>query len=510
MTFLLKSWGKLCLLAIAMLLLAPSVLQQTWIRGDGQEYILMTHAVYQHGSPLIRSSDIADIKALPQEQLAQSQIPVDFYGLIEKHFETYQPRPYGSFAGTAPERFYAIHFWLYSALAAPFYALTTALGWNPAWAFALLNLAFAAGVYGYLHRSMPQHAYVGFVLFVILGGTYYMSWTGPEVMAASCALIATIAMLRAELGFSVLLAGLGATQNPSLIFMIPFACGYRALLWKWPKLSWQDRPVPRVGRREFVLMALGIALALLPYLFFQSVFGMPSLISKYFNHPQLITWNRFYSLWFDLDQGMLIGVPGLFAALVAAPMLLGGAARRRWLLLLAGVLAMVVCMALPTLSGINWNSGCIVMLRYAYWLAMPLLAVVLLGMERMGKGATIGLAFLAFALQGVAFAEYGVQGEASSPVAHTALARWVYRHDAAAYNPDPQIFYERGIGMNKKMPPTLTYLYRQDGVDIKFLRQSANQAPTDEYCPAGQRLIGQDVRLLDAGWQYEHPPFRCQ
>lgn len=509
-TLFTKPRVKLLLLFLAMLLATPSVLKQTWIRGDGHEYLLMTHAIYRHGSPLIRSSDIEELKALPQEQLQSARLPVDLLELVRKHYETYQPKLYGGFAATAPEHFYAIHFWFYSILAVPFYAVTTALGLNPAWAFALTNLAFALAVFLFLRRSMAHHVYVAFALFVMLGGSYYMSWTGPEVMAASCALMATVAMLGGELGFAVLLAGLGATQNPSLVFMIPFACGYRALIWKRPGLAWPGLIVGRVGTGELALVATGVALALLPYAFFQFVFGVPSLISENFNHPQLITWNRYFSLWFDLDQGMLIGVPGLLAALLAVPLLFAWEDRRRWLLLAAGVFLMVTCMAVPTLSAVNWNAGCTVMLRYAYWLAMPLLALLLLGFGQLRTGALRFLFVTVVVLQGATFAEYGVQGEHSNSVAHAAPVRWILRNFPAFYNPDPEIFYERSIGAEKAMLPTLTYLYKQDGQAVKLLRQQNNLQPTAEYCPSGQRLVGQNVRMVDGGWQYEHAPFHCQ
>jgi len=86
-------------------------------------------------------------------------------------------------------RFYGIYFGLYSLLALPFYVLLKAFGGYPHYALTLLNLSFCVGAFLYLRRAMARQASSAMLLFLLAGATFYLSWTGPEVLTASCMLI---------------------------------------------------------------------------------------------------------------------------------------------------------------------------------------------------------------------------------------------------------------------------------------------------------------------------------
>jgi hypothetical protein len=205
------------------------------------------------------------------------------------------------------------------------------------------------------------------------------------------------------------------------------------------------------------------------------------------------------SLLFDLDQGMAIGLPGLFAALVAAPFLVSAPNRKRWLVASLMLGSVALPMAIPTLSAINWNSGCVVFTRYAYWLAMPLLAIVLMALPAMPRSAGICMAAVALMLQCPNFFEYRLLGDNSKPLEHAPQARWMLEHFPARYNPDAEIFFERSVGGEDAMPFGLVYLYWQNGIAVKLLRQSTNADATANICPPGQRMQGEDVRVVDSG-----------
>ncbi|MBV8666377.1 MAG: DUF2029 domain-containing protein [Burkholderiaceae bacterium] len=503
-------FAVLALFALACLGLSWYSLYTIKINGDGGEYLLVTHALFRHGSVAIRPGDIEEIRHLPLPLLQTMNFPGETYAHLQQLFQVAHPLPWGGFASVAPDRYYSIHFWLYPLLAVPFYALLRPFGANPLWSLGLLNLSFAGAVLFYLRRAMPGRAVPGFLFFLTMGSTFYLNWTGPELMSASCALIACLAALRGEIGLSFLLSGLGASQNPSLIFVMPFACLVRIALYKWPQLIWPGAGLKRFGRRDAVMMLAGVSLAMLPYVFFQTIFGVPSLPGRYFTSPDLITANRLFSLLFDLDQGMLIGVPGLFAALLAGVLLIRAPSRAYWLCAAVSMIALMLVMAVPTLSARNWNSGCVVMLRYAYWLAMPLLVVVLLSLRLAPTGAHSVVAASALILQAGVLYLNGVVGQESNSLGHSAEARWVLRYFPGYYNPDAEVFYERSVGSENEMPPDLTYLYQADGHPLKLLRQATNTEATPEWCPADQRLQGVDVHTEDRGWQYSNFPFHCQ
>ncbi|MES2297864.1 MAG: hypothetical protein V4582_12535 [Pseudomonadota bacterium] len=502
----LRSFG--CL-GLAVLLLAGAVFGGSRITGDGGEYLLMTHAMLKHGTPEIRRSDIEHFLPVP----AKRPIGASMHGLaaqLDAAMRAPSKAYVSGFFPTAQGRYYAMHFWLYSLLALPFYALTTLLGLAAGTAFGMLNMACAGAAFAYLRRAMPQHVRSGFALFLLMGTSFYLPWSGPEVMSAACALVATVAMLRGETGLSMLAAGLGAAQNPSLALMMPFALALRLALRAWPQLAWPGAAPRRLGP-ELLMGAAGVICALAPFAYFEYLFGTPSLIAQYSTRPELITGARLFSVFFDLNQGMLIGLPGLFVALPLAAVLVARPQRRRFLLAAAPVGVCVLAMALPALSATNWNSGAAVMLRYAYWLAMPALALLLYALTILTAARRRIVLCVAAGAQLLVFMQFGLLGERSSTVHHTALANAMLAAWPHHYNPDPEIFYERGIGREVPTPldEAAVYAYRVNGAPVKLMRHWSRFANSAGLCQDGARLLARHVRTVDGGWQYLHAPFTC-
>lgn len=507
--FCMQQKFKLVLSILLLVLFAPYVLKHTSINGDGSEYMLMTHALLQHGTPQIKASDVNDLISLPLETQLHMGIPTEMLRNVFGQMQTAQPDVVAGFFPDPQGRFYAIHFWLYSLLAVPFYALLKAAGANPVLAFALLNMSIAGATMLYLRRVMPRALWPwAAASFLAVGTSFYLNWTGPEAMAASCVLVACIATLRGELGLAMLLAGLGASQNPPLMLMMPPILAYRYVLHRYPQLRWPGSTLVPPGRRDLAGGLLGIALALAPLAFFQNIYGVPSLIAKYYTSSELVTPFRLASLFLDLDQGMIVGLPGLLCALLPLP-LMAPAHRARWCAALLLILAMLTVLILPSLSATNWNSGGSVVIRYAYWSGISLLTLVLLaGISMPVEKARYYFAFL-LGLQAIVMVVNGPLGERYSYVKHSALARWTLQHFPSSYNPEAEIFYERSIESEQLMPPSLVYAYTVNGQAVKLLRHWSNPEASGGLCPEQAILSGENVRSAGNGWQYVHAPFRC-
>jgi hypothetical protein len=492
------------------LALSYATLTKTGITGDGGEYLLVTHALFKHQSMTIGAADVADYAHMAREAIEHFGLQPSLLDELLRQAQSAKPEVVsGGFFPAAPGQFYSIHFWLYSLLALPFYALLKPLGFDPVAAFTLLNIACAGAVFAYLRRVMPRHAPLAFLAFLAAGTTFYLRWTGPEVLTASCALVATLAMFRGRAGLAILLAGVGASQNPPMIFLMPFAVVLRYLVGRYPSLRWPDCAPPPLRRSDALPVAAGLAIALAPMAFFQLTFGVPSLIAKYMTSPDLVTPQRFLSLYFDLDQGMVVGAPAVFLALVLPPLLLAGENRRAWLATAGLTLAMIVAMSLPALAAGNWNSGCSVMIRYAYWLAMPMLALALRAAVLLPP-ARSSLLLLAIVLgQLPLLAINDVFGAETSHTAHTKAARWMLDHHPSRYNPDAEIFYERDVGHEAMMLPDLVYVRQVAGKPSKVLRHWSNFESSAGLCPAGRMLLAGSIANVNAGWQYLHAPFSC-
>jgi hypothetical protein len=499
------------LLILGALLFSAMALSKTRLTGDGGEYLLMTHALLKHGSPAIAAADVADYARMAPARLEVLGLPQALLGELLRQAQASKPDVVGAaFFPDAAGRYYSLHFWLYSLLALPFYALIKPLGLNPAAAFVLLNFACAGGVFAYLRRAVPRLAPLAFLVFLAAGTSFYLRWTGPEVMSASCALGATLAMLRGQAGLAILLAGVGASQNPPLLFMMPFVVVFRYWLARWPALRWPgEKPPPRPGKAAMFAALAGAGLALAPMAFFQLSFGVPSLIAKYMASTELVTPQRFLSLYLDLDQGMIVGVPALFLAFLLAPLLLAPGQRRAWLSAAAFTVAMIVVMSVPALSATNWNSGCSVFVRYAYWLAMPLLALALRASVAMAPGRAWALLLATLLGQAAVLSANGIFGQDASYMRHSAAVQWLLEHHPAIYNPDAEIFVERDAQREIRVTPDLVHVHRAGGKPVKLLRHWSNFESSGGLCPQGQLLQAGSTENIDGGWQYLDSPFTC-
>lgn len=494
------------------LAIAAFILVNTSLTGDGYEYMLTMHALFEHASPNITLADVDSLQRSAGGMPNYGATLGDLMPLLHEHLLAPEKTPAYTYTIMPNDegQFFGIHFGLYSLMALPFYALLKALGVQPYYAFSLLNLTFCAAACLYIRRAIPDRSSLAMLLFLLSGTPFYLNWTGPEVVTASCVLIACLATLRGQAGLAIFLAGLAASQNPPVFLLMPFAVAYRILIVRYPKLQWPDSVAPAVGKRELFLAAAGILLALAPYAFFQYVFGTPSVIARDFNDPVFITAARLFSLFFDLDQGMIIGTPGIALALLLGLILLPKQMRAPWLAVFALVLGVVILMALPALSTINWNSGCVVMARYSYWLSMPLLAVTLLAARLSSSKSGVALLLGGAALQVVLFFSTGLLGEKTIYYKHSQPARWVLSHFPQRYNPEAEIFHARTQeAVILPLPKDSITVFTANGKPTKIMRHQSNRKAPASLCPAGSELQGEHVRRVSREWEYLHAPFKC-
>lgn len=476
--------------------------------GDGMEYLTMAQGFVAHGSPELRRSDVDAIKAMPPPALKRGGLPVD---MLERTYQrvAHEGAIEGGYARAKDGGVYAIHFWLYSLLAAPFYALASQLGQNPFMALVALNLAMLAASAWALRRWLPRTGLPELGIAALMGPLYYTVWIGPEVMAGCCVLLATLAALRRDLPMTVLLAGLGATQNPSIAGLIPAAGAY-ALLYRCVPSSALFPPAPRPPHplRGALLVAAGCAAASLPFLYNQALFGMPSIISRYYFDPGLVTPERLFSFLFDLNQGLIIGLPALLSC--AAIVLLGAGPeqRRRWLLHLGIAVLLMLGMALPTLAAGNWNSGALFIPRYAYWTSMPILAVCIAGLVRLDTRRRWIALILAVVLQGLAGWQ-AYRGRTPAFIAHGRVAGFVLDHAPRWYNPDPEIFLERARHHDGIMRPEDVVIHRGPAGPTKLMRYWSNLDDSGGLCAPGTHLDAGHMVTLASGWRYYNAPLRC-
>lgn len=451
--------------------------------GDLLEYTLDTVALASHGTPEIRLDDIARAKAL-LPQFAEA------YGLLEQDMRAGVDKVYPAFVRGREGLVYPIHFFGYPAMAALPFRVFEALGLPPFKAFQVVNLAavFVLGLALRRFFASEWKALAGVALFMLCGGWLYWNWSSPECVSAAALLAGLLLFASGAPVAGAMLAGLAGQQNPTILFFFGFA----PLLLVAQGASLKQA----LGRRNLLGLAAGAAVYALPMLFNFYQYGVPNIIANRFSDPSLVGAERLASFYFDLNQGMILAIPGVLALLLAW-------SRDRQRAALAALCAVfTLALALPALAVLNWNSGAAGVMRYAFWAAMPFVFALLLCLrerERWHAGALAALV----AVQGAAMAH----ASSYDYVEFSPLARAVLARAPAYYHPEPEIFAERAGRHDNYIFPDHAYRYAPDGVAIKTLVHAGRD---ELVCGRGARLApGNRVTPASRGWLYLDAPVRC-
>lgn len=487
-------------LVLALLLAGLFAATPPHMGGDVVEYSLTTIAIASHGSADIRLEDIAR----GRELLPGLKEP---YDLLEKGMRDNAQQLYAAFTRGREGKVYAIHFWGYPALAAGPFKVLEAVGASPLKAFQAVNLAaiFILGLaLNRLFRS-PGKALLGVGLFMLCGGGLYFNWSSPECLSAA-ALLAGLALYTSGAPVAgAVLAGLAGQQNPTILVFFGFAPLLHLLLDYDARRSVPANLMHVLQRRYLLGIAAGVAVFSLPMLFNLYQFGVPNIIAKLFSDPGLIGRARLFSFYFDLSQGMIIGIPGLVLALALWGWRAHPAGPRRELALLAAAALFTLALAVPALAVLNWNSGAAGVMRYAFWAAMPLLFVFLLRLSHSARWPAVVLLFVVL-VQSIAMLSARSYGyiEFSPP------AKWVMQHAPGLYHPEPEIFAERLGRHDNYIYPDQIHMRSSGGVPVQTLFNGIHPGIEQRLCGVdGQLAADSDITYTARHWRYIDGQVRC-
>jgi hypothetical protein len=94
-------------------------------------------------------------------------------------------------------------------------------------------------------------------------------------------------------------------------------------------------------------------------------------------------------------------------------------------------------------------------------------------------------------------------------VRHTWAAKLVLRHFPGAYNPVPEIFYERSLGWEAPASESRAVVWPYRGTPGKLMVEATRPARSKRICPDGSEVLGAAVHSASDGWRYLDAPFRC-
>jgi len=466
----------------------------TRAKGDGAEYLLTAHALAHHATPEIRATDVAWL--LEEEPRWRRSLAAIAAGMDQSALT-----PLPSLRRAPSGAYYSLHFWFYSLVSVPFLWLTELLRVRPLYAFSCVNALAAAAACAALRRRFRSVRWQvsSIALFVLSGTTFYLGWPGPEVLTAAAVLVACLAARQGRTAEGLLAGALASLQNPSAVFLLPY-------------VAWATRASGFLSTAR-VRVAAGVSavLVLLPYAFFYAIYRIPNLIAHFGTDYALISTERAWSLFFDLDEGMLVGLPGVLVGCIVALGMVAAtvapALRARLLVSAAATAVLVAAMSIPTFAIHNWNSDNSGVIRYAYWIGMSLLELCLeLGTALGVLGRRVVYA-LAAGLQVVAIAATGLFGGNYNYVRHGVFGRAVLERFPAAYDPVPEIFYERTL--RSERPGRHVVVFPEHGPATKILVRYGHVAKSERVCPGERRIESRSVRPMSEGWRYLNAPFEC-
>lgn len=484
-------------LLLAAVLAVLAALFPVALRGDVIEYTLDTVALASHGTPDIRPGDIDRTVVLMEGRYEE------LYRLLQDQIRDGVQAVFPAFARGADGRVYPIHFFGYPMMAAVPFRVLDAFGLPPFKGFQAVNLSFVLVLGLALLRFFgnPARAVGGLLLFMLCFGALYWTWSSPESVSAAGLLGGLLLFTSGMPVAGSLLAGVAAQQNPTIVSFFVFAPLLRLCLVHERGQGMRAALRATFDRRTVAGIVAGLALASLPILFNLWQYGVPNIIASRFSDPSLVGGARLASFYFDLNQGMIVGIPGVLAALLLW-------ARRggpRMPVLIALCLLFTLALALPALAVLNWNSDAAGVMRYAFWAAMPLVFSLLLVLRALPRWP-VPLVLL------VALPQLLAMGSAlrHDYVSFAPLPAWILRHAPALYHPEPEIFAERMAGNDNWVEPEKIYTYRVDGYRVKTLVHAGNAGAAAALCGPGATLAAANTVTASArGWRYLDGPVLC-
>ncbi|MDI9339474.1 MAG: hypothetical protein QM534_02795 [Sediminibacterium sp.] len=431
-------WLVLVFIATMLFHRTFTAFNDAYIEGDGFEYVLMTEAMLNHGTPDLRMEDLQTFKAEVSKHLMWDTFPkrsmIENYERVNYRGAPFKTEVYGFFTAKN-DKYYCYHFVTYSIFNIPAGWFCRAFAILPTLAFPLTNsicIILVSALFLF-YFSDKFYISVGAALCYVYGSNYwYLGWEHTEIFTTSLVAAGLIFLLKKRDFLSVLCVALAATQNQPLIILLAFLG-----LWIW----WQRY---RFNLKSGAVIALIASIALLPQLFYLYHYNTTNLIKDLgFLHKRYVTANRLFGYYFDLNQGLILALPLLLMVyLIFYLIYFRRDIKERSFALFIPLVCLII--GLIVISMGNWNGGAAIVHRYTTWLGAMVLIYVFVYLQRLrvAYGVFIAAAFVFTQVKVCNYFQkinvYDWQQES-----HNDIARWVLENHPDWYNPDPTIFSVR-------------------------------------------------------------------
>ncbi|MBK1990862.1 hypothetical protein A0J48_025705 [Sphaerospermopsis aphanizomenoides BCCUSP55] len=523
-------WAVIFISILTMILTLYSLKTNPIKQGDGYEYALILQSFFNHFSPDIREADITSLMKIVDSQPSSYDVKV-LQGTLEA-FRNGDNEIYLGVLKSNRGEYFGYHFWLYPLINLPAKAFLAVFRLNELKAFQLTNSLLIGITLSYVllfSKQSPVVKWVIATLYLLGCSFFYLQWPHPEVFIAAMIVISGCALLEQRFYVAAIASTLATLQNPSVVFLLAAIL----ILFIAKNFNSDTLKHPLVFIKKHIWMAVIAILTFFPYIFYYYHYQIPNLIVKRgFVDPKLISWSRFTSTLFDLNQGLIVGFPGVMLGvftILVYRLILVVVKKKRPIFNSSDILLVAFFLMLqPTLSQTNWNHGQEIFSRYTFWAGMALIVWLGANLEEVKNLLKYSLLSIVFLLQLVPNELFFRHPSDGHYVKMKSQAAWVLSNFPSWYNPEPEIFSERvreyeqfgeTVAPNRLDSP---FIYiNETGMIRKILIHKDFVTQTQErLCGTGGKLISYDsqssietllagISFNRQGWGYINGSFQC-
>ncbi len=469
----------LFLVLLATFILGLMVGTKNWVHfpyGDGMDYLLMSESFYQHKTPDLRERDAEHyISYLKKRSLPLYQIESLEAGTkIDRKLSRLHYLP-----SEVNHRYYNYHFWFYSLLNQPARAFFYHLKGDISASFLMTNLLlllFGVWMIFHLKEVELKRKILLSLLMVFSPLFWYLDWVHTEVYSSVLVFLSLLYFFESKWYYALLFASLASIQNQALI-LLAFTIGvyllYREGI-KW-KVLW----------KAFLCGLWGF----LPMLFFFYHYGDYSLIDgEGYLDSSYMSWKRVWSFFFDINQGMIVGIPLVLFVLIY--WLIKDITNRK-LYLEYLFLIPLAFMIFAIIQTVNWNHGAAIMNRYAVWCAMILLLIFERRLRRQSERKYLVLMSLSIVSSAILiFSQRDFNKLYWSSNEINSLTSYLWNNYPSLYDPEPQIFEARVLWMDYSFTDSVKVYATKEK---KIMKMQVSSSSLDQL-----KLRGVDPEKVDS------------
>ncbi|MEQ8907709.1 MAG: hypothetical protein RIC95_00825 [Vicingaceae bacterium] len=433
--------------------------------GDGPEYLMMTESFLNHGSPELRSEDVQSFTNYLKDHkltLHNENTFVDY----QRKFDGELPSLKGYYQSTTDlNKWFSYHFWFYSLLNVParYYIgliegdiKTSVLATN------LFLIFFGIWLISQIKKITPFDKVALCLLLVFSPLLWYIDWAHAEVYCGVLVFVGAVFYHHKLFYQSIICFILASFQNQTISLLAIFVS--IEVLYRH-KLSYQT----------LIKLFLCNIWALLPSLFYYYWFEVGSLLTVDGTlSTEGISLKRFWHFFFDLNQGLIYGIP--FILLASLIFVVVDSAKlkkyREYSLLIA-----IPFMSLLFMQVTNWNAGSVVMKRYGVWIAPLFIVAFHYRIKRLKPWAFYLLSIVAILSQPfVIFLQHDYNKLFWHANHLKPIAKWVLDHHPSWYNPEAEVVLERIDTSHPASSDSLiVYTNDQERVTKFFIKKGATK-----------------------------------